>query len=148
MQSWTTPTPIQLPIEFERLARLDLEFVNVRRDLGSFTALVFVNPEGNIAAGDGREHHACVGSFTIFAPSECWGAEGHCDWAREPVSAFDRRGPHHLTPINVTMEITGSLRRLGNPDTLSVTVHAALRNNAETAEGVLVFERLMALAYE
>jgi hypothetical protein len=148
MQRWSTPEPIALPIEFGRLARLDLEFVNVRRDVGSFTAVVFVNPEGDIAAGEGRKHPACVGSFTIFAPSECWGAEGHCDWAREPVSAFDRRGPHHLTPINVTMEITGSLSRLDNPDALSVTVHAARRSDPDAAEGVLMFERLTALAYE
>ena len=46
------------------------------------------------------------------------------------MSAFDRRGPHHLTPINVTMEITDALSKLGNPSELSVTVHAALRERA------------------
>lgn len=147
MQRWTTPTPIELSIDYARLARLDLEFVNVRRDIGTFTALVFVN-SAELASDTGREHESCVGSFTVFAPSECWGGEGHCDWTRDPVSAFDRRGPHHLTPINISMEITDAMPRLGNPDALSVTVHAARRSDPEATEGVLVFDRLLALAYE
>lgn len=150
MQTWTTPTPLALPIEFARLKRLDLEFVNVRRDHGSFTAFVFVDPPPGpkVEPGDGRRHESCVGSFTIFAPSECWGEQGHCDWERGPVSPFDRRGPHHLVPINVTVEITDAIPRLGNPDALAVTVHAALRENPEATEGVLVFDQLLALAYQ
>jgi hypothetical protein len=147
VQRWTTPAALQLPIEFARISRLDLEFVNVRRDHGSFTAVVFVNPP-ELSTDAGREHESCVGSFTIFAPSECWGGEGHCDWERAPVSAFDRRGPHHLTPINVRMEITEAIERLGNPDALEVTVHAALRNDPDAAEGVLIFDKLLALAYQ
>jgi hypothetical protein len=89
-----------------------------------------------------------VGSFTIFAPSWCWGASGHCDWERPPVSAFDRRGPHHLIPINVSMDITHAIARLGNPDVLNVTVHSALRTDPQATEGVLVFDQLLALAYQ
>jgi hypothetical protein len=147
MQAWTTPAPLSVPIDFTTLKRLDLEFVGVHRDHGSFTAFVFVNaPE--LRGDAGRDHENFVGSFTIFAPGWCWGAEGHCDWEREPVSAFDRRGPHHLIPINVSMEITDAIERLGNPDALTVTVHAALRTNPEAAEGVLVFDELLALAYQ
>ena len=147
MQRWTTAEPIRLPIDFAHIKRLDLEFVRLRRDLGSFTAFTFVNA-GDLPADAGRDHENFVGSFTIFAPSECWGGEGHCDWKREPVSAFDRRGPHHLTPINVTMEITDALERLGNPDELTVTVHAAFRERPEEIDGVLVFDQLLALAYQ
>lgn len=147
MQIWTTPQPLEVPIDLGTLTRLDLEFVNVRRDNGSFTAFVFVNPEG-LAPDSGRDHHSFVGSFSIFAPTDCWGEEGHCDWKRGPVSPFDRRPPHHLAPINVTVEITDALSRLGNPDTLEVTVHAARRHDHELSEGVLVFDNLLALAYQ
>jgi hypothetical protein len=147
MQRWSTPEPLRLPIDFSAVARLDLEFVNVRRDGGSFTAFVFVNAD-ELSADAGREHDSFVGSFTVFAQSECWGEGDHCDWQRGPVSAFDRRPPHHLTPINVSMNITEALAELDNPDTLSVTVHAARRADPEAAEGVLMFDRVIALAYQ
>jgi hypothetical protein len=147
MQRWNTPEPLRLPIDFSELARLDLEFVNVHRDGGSFTAFVFVNA-GDLPADAGRDHESFAGSFTVFAQSECWGVGDHCDWERGPVSAFDRRPPHHLTPINVSMDITEVIADLGNPETLTVTVHAARRADPEAAEGVFVFDRVIALAYQ
>jgi hypothetical protein len=147
MQAWTSPEPLRLPISFARVSRLDLEFLSVRRDAGTFTAFVFINA-GELPADAGRDHERFAGSFTIFAPTECWGADGHCDWEKGPVSAFDRRPPHHLTPINVTMEVTDLIDELGNPDELEVTVHAALRDDPEATEGVLRFEGLTALAYQ
>jgi hypothetical protein len=147
VQRWTTPEPLALPIPFADVQRLDLEFVNVRRDNGSFTAYVYVNA-GDLETEAGRDHERFAGSFSIFAPSECWGVDDHCDWSKGPVSPFDRRPPHHLTPINVSMDITDTIRRLGDPDALTVTVHAARRDDPEAAEGVLRFERLTALAYQ
>ena len=147
MQRWITQEPLPLPIDFAGLARLDLEFVNVRRDSGSFTAFVFVNAD-KLPADAGREHDRFAGSFTVFAQGECWGVGDHCDWRRGPVSAFDRRPPHHLTPINVSMDITEAIASLGNPDTVSVTVHAARRADPEATEGVFVCDRVIALAYQ
>ena len=147
MQRWRTAEPLVLPIDFSSLARLDLEFTNVRRDHGSFTAYVFVN-DTDVPADAGRDRESFVGSFTIFAPTKCWGVDDHCDWSRGRVSAFDRRPPHHLTPINVSLEITDAIKRLGNPDTLDVTVHAALRTDPAATDAVLVFDRLLALEYQ
>ena len=146
MQRWTTPEPLSLPIDFDGLTRLDLEFVNVRREAGSFTAFVFVNA-GELPGDAGREHESFAGSFTVFSQRECWGEGDHCDWKRGPVSAFDRRPPHHLTPMNVSMDITETIRTLGDPDGLTVTVHASRRGDDAT-EGVLVFDRVIALAYQ
>jgi len=146
MQRWTNPEPLALPIAFDAVNRIDLEFVNVRGDAGSFTAYVFLNAEG-LESGADREHERFAGSFSIFSQEECWGAEGHCDWKRGPVSPFDRRPPHHLTPTNITMDVTETARRLGDPSELFVTVHAARASDPELAEGVLRFDRLTALAY-
>jgi hypothetical protein len=148
MQRWTTPEPLVLPIRFSEVQRLDLEFINVRRDAGSFTAFVYVNVDEPSIGDAGRNHEHFAGSFSIFAPTECWGVEDHCDWSKGPVSAFDRRPPHHLTPINVSMDITDAIRRLGDPDALTVTIHAARREDPDAEEGVLRFERLTALAYQ
>jgi hypothetical protein len=147
MQRWVTPGPLRLPIDFAGTRRLDLEFTNVRRDAGSFSAFVFVNAE-DLNGAAGREHERFAGSFTVFAPTECWGVDDHCDWEKGPISPFDRRPPHHLTPINISMDITATIRRLDNPDTLTVTVHSALLDDPEATEGVLRFERLTALAYQ
>jgi hypothetical protein len=147
MQRWTTPTPLRLPIAFDSLARLDLEFVNVHRDQGSFTAFVFVGVE-EVPDDAGRDHERFAGSFSVFGPEECWGGEGHCDWERGLVSDFDRRPPHHLIPMNISMDITHAIQGLGNPTRLAVTVHAARRQEPRVREGVLRFERLSALAYQ
>lgn len=146
MQRWTTEKPLALPIAFDSVQRIDLEFVNVRRDGGSFTAFVFLNA-GELPADAGRDHENFAGSFSVFTSDECWGGEGHCDWKREPVSDFDRRPPHHLAPINVSMDVTETAMRLGDPKRLTVTVHAARTADPEAREGVLRFERLTALAY-
>jgi hypothetical protein len=147
MQTWRADNPLELPIDFAHLSRLDLDFVNVRRDHGTFTAFVFVNAE-ELAVDAGRDHESFAGAFTIFAPGQCWGVDDHCDWRRPPVSAFDRRPAHHLTPINVTLEITHLIERIGNPDALSVTVHAARRTDPEATEGVFVLDGVQALAYQ
>jgi hypothetical protein len=147
MQRWTTPSPLRLPIPFAAVARLDLEFVNLRRDGGSFTAYVFVGPR-DVPADADRGHEAFVGSFSVFAPTECWGADDHCDWKKGPVSRFDQRPPHHMTPIGISMEVTDALPRLGDAEEFFVTVHAARRADPDAAEGVLRFERLTALAYQ
>jgi hypothetical protein len=146
MQRWTTPEPLTLPIDFDTVDRIDLEFVNVRGDAGSLTAYVFLNAEG-LESGATRDHDRFAGSFSIFSREECWGGEGHCDWKRGPVSPFDRRPPHHLTPTNITMDVTETVRRLGDPSELFVTVHAARASDPEAEEGVLRFDRLTGLAY-
>jgi hypothetical protein len=146
MQRWHTEEPLRVPISFAALSRFDLEFIDVRRDRGSFTAMVFLGA-GEVPAGAGREHERFAGSFSVFGPGECWGEEGHCDWRREPVSAFDRRPPHHLAPINVSMDVTETIRRLGNPARLEVSVHATRVGEPKARQGVLVFERLAAMAY-
>jgi len=146
MQRWTTPKPLAVPIAFDSVKRIDLEFVNVRRDAGSFTAYVFLNAR-KLGPRAGRDDDRFAGSFSVFAPSECWGGEGHCDWKRGPASDFDRRPPHHLSPINISMDVTEAALRLGDPKRLSVTVHAALTENPKLKDGVLRFDALTVLAY-
>jgi hypothetical protein len=148
MQIWRTPEPLPLPISFASVARLDLEFQDVRRDAGSFTCYVFLNPGGDVPAEAGRDHPSFAGSFTIFAHGRCWGGDGHCDFRRGPIHAFDRRPPHHLQPINVSMDMTDQLDRLEDPDALEVIVHATRLSEPDAADGVLRFERLTALAYQ
>src|SRR5206468_1231186 len=59
----------------------------------------------------GRGH---AGHFTVFGHGECWGDLGHCDVPTGALHAFDRRPPHPLTPINITVEVTDALKALGD----------------------------------
>jgi hypothetical protein len=147
MQRWTTPEPLLLPISFSQVSRLDLEFVGLRRNVASFTALVFLNAE-DLPRTAGRDHELCAGSFSIFGQGECWGDQGHCDWKRDPVSDFDRTPPHHLAPINLVMDVTPTMQHLGDPTELTVTIHAANRENPRARTGVIAFDRLEARAYQ
>jgi len=147
MYRWRTKSPLRLAIPFAEVSRVDLEFVDLHRSDGSFTALVFLNG-GDLPPSAGRDHERFAGSFTVFAPMECWGGEGHCDWERGPVSPFDSRPEHHLSPINVTMDVTETIRKLGNPRDLEVSVHAARRTDPKSTHQVLRFSELRALAYQ
>ncbi|HEY6780266.1 MAG TPA: hypothetical protein VI111_04885 [Thermoleophilaceae bacterium] len=146
MQRWTAPQPLALPIDVATVSRLDLEFLDVRRDEGSFTLYVFLNAD-ELGPEAGRDHPHFAAGYTVFAQTDCWGDEGHCDWKRGRVHDFDRRPDHHLTPFNLTLEVTQAVKRLGNPDTLTVTIHAARLGDPD-ADDVFRFRELVALAYQ
>jgi len=146
MQVWSTSAQLALPIDVERVSRLDLEFIDVRRDRGSFTVLVFLNAD-ELAQNAGRDHERFAAGYTVFAQSGCWGASGHCDWERGPASAFDRRPEHHLRPFNLTLDVTRAVKRLGNPDALKLTIHAAALDDP-AATDVFRFRQVAALAYQ
>jgi hypothetical protein len=145
MQSWTSK-PLELPIDFARVSRLDLHFEGIRQTEGSFGALVFLNAR-RVPREAGPDHRSYAGRFTVFAADGCWGEEDHCDWKRGPVTAFDRRPPHHLTPVLVKLDITDAVQRLGNPERLTVTVHATKASDPRATD-VIKFERLTAHAYQ
>lgn len=146
MQVWSTSEPLALPIDVGRVSRLDLEFTEVRRDLGSFTMFVFLNAD-ELPQDAGRDHERFAAGYTVFAQKGCWGDSGHCDWERGPVSPFDRRPQHHLRPFNLTLDVTQAVKRLGNPDALQLTIHAAQLDDP-AATDVLRFRRVAALAYQ
>ncbi|MFL5781703.1 MAG: hypothetical protein ACJ760_10360 [Thermoleophilaceae bacterium] len=145
MERWKGK-PLELPIDFGSLSRLDLVFEGMRRDEGTFTAYVFLNAP-RLRADAGRDHPRFAAAFTLFAHEQCWGDEGHCDWKREPVSPFDMRPEHDVTPTAVTLDVTDAIRRLGNPDQLTVTVHATKLADPKETQGIVRFERLTAVAY-
>ena len=146
MQRWTSE-PIPLEIDLARVERVDLIFQGVRRDAGSFVAFVFLG-ESDVPAEAGRDYASFGAAFSVFAHSRCWGDEGHCDWRRGPVDAFDQRPEHHLRPIDVTLDVTDAAKQLSSLDRLVVTVHAAKLDDAEATSGVLRFDALTARAYQ
>jgi len=88
-----------------------------------------------------------AGHFTVFAHGDCWGDPGHCDPPGKPVHAFDRRAPHPLAPINITVEITEALQALKDVEEVTVTA-LAYSTEPDKREDVLRFGRLTLITYD
>jgi hypothetical protein len=145
MQRWSSE-PIAVPSSVEQIASAQLEFAGVRHDGPSFSFYAFLTAGEQPPEDAGREHPAFAAAMTVFAHGDCWGGAGHCDWKRGPVSDFDRRPEHHLTPQTLTLDVTERLKALGNPDRVIVTILAS-RPTDRDAEDVMRFERLSLYCY-
>ncbi len=146
MQRWTSE-PLMVPTLVEQITSAQLEFAGVRHDGPSFTFYAFLTAGDERPSADaGRDDASFAAAMTVFAHGECWGGAGHCDWKREPVSAFDRRPEHHLTPHTLTLDVTERLKALENPDEVTVTIFAS-RPTERGAEDVMRFERVSLYCY-
>jgi tyrosinase len=144
MERWTSePLPFD---PSEAYARVDLEFEGVEHDSSTFTALAYLNNR-DVPDDAGRDdEQGFAGGFTVFGHGACWGQLGHCDPGRDPVSEFDARPEHPLTPVNMTLEITEAVRRLGSPESIEVTLLVASEDEDE--EQLLRFDQLTLVVYE
>jgi hypothetical protein len=146
MQRWTSD-PLRVPRDpAAPWKRADLAFEGVQHDGPSFRVLLYLNnPDADQNAGRGAES-GYAGEFPVFAHGDCWGDVGHCEVNRGPVSPFDHRPLHPLTPIGVSVEITEGLQRLADQE--QVTVTAVAFSTDEDKTDVLRFTRLHLLTYD
>lgn len=88
--------------------RDDLIFSEVDHSGPSYQVLVHLvglDEKGDAVA------QADAGSFYVFGHGSCFGDEGHCD-VRGPISAYDYRRPHQLTPTTSLVVATEAVRTL------------------------------------
>jgi hypothetical protein len=145
MQRWTSD-PLELTVDpAAPFSRVDLEFEEVSHDGDSYVALVYLNnPRANARTGR-DESKGFVCGFTVFGHGVCWGVDDeHCA-VRDPVSPFDRRPEHRLTPQNVTLDVTEAVNGLGDVDELMVTVVATSTGDSRKP---LRFSELTLVAYQ
>lgn len=136
-----------LPVPAGPWARADLELTGIDHSGDSFVVLLYLdNPDADADTGRG-EGTGFATSFTVFGHGECWGDAGHCR-VEEPVSPFDRRPPHALVPIDVTVTITDALRRVAGEETI-VTALAFLAGPEPRDQdtGILLFDELSLVVY-
>jgi hypothetical protein len=126
--------------------RVDLEFEEVEHDSSSFVALVYLNNEKATARTGRDETKGFAAAFSVFGHGVCWGEQGHCE-RTDRASAFDRRPEHALTPQNVTLDVTDSVKQLGDVDELRVTV-VATSTDPQKSRGILRFRALTLVTYE
>jgi hypothetical protein len=142
--------PLRLPPKGEPpFRRADLELVGLEKSGPSFVLNVFVaNPEADDQTPQ-EITSGWAGTLPVFAHGDCWGSQGHCDTPRGPVSGFDRRLPHALTPTNLAMEITDALRFLGPVEEVIVTIIAQEADpDREERKQILRFQKLVLVTYD
>ncbi len=145
MQRWTSQ-PLTVPRHpGAPYARADLEIEGVQHDGPSCYALFYFNlPEADEHTG--RDIPQFAGAFSLFAHGRCWGDPGHCEVPSGPLSVFDRRPPHPLTPINITLTVTEALRAVAEAEvTVTVLTFPVLGSDSDQA---LRFSRLTLLTYD
>ncbi|HWF73575.1 MAG TPA: hypothetical protein VG186_09535 [Solirubrobacteraceae bacterium] len=145
MQRWTSE-PLAVPRHLAApYARADLEFEGVLHDGPSCYVMLYLNlPDADERTG--RAVAQFAGAFSLFAHGNCWGDAGHCDARSGPVNAFDRRLPHPLTPINMTVQVTTALRAV-TADEVTVTMLTFPVAGSDRDE-LLRFARLSLITYD
>lgn len=108
MSDTATAETIDMPIGHTEFRRADLVFAGVDHSGPSYKMLIRLL--GHNAAG-AQVADVEAGSYTIFGHGGCFGDEGHCD-VRAPVSSFDYRRPHQLSPLTTVVVITEALKSL------------------------------------
>lgn len=145
MQRWTSQ-PLMVPHHPQApYARADLEIEGVRHDGPSCYVLLYLNlPQADEHTG--RDVPQFAGAFSLFAHGRCWGDAGHCEVPPGPPSPFDRRLPHRLTPINITVTVTEALRAVTEDEvTVTMLTFPVLGSDGDEP---LRFSRLTLLSYD
>jgi hypothetical protein len=141
------------PWEGDGFARADLEFHGVEHDGLSFEARVFVG-DARVDESTPRDaEHGYAGAFYVFGHGGCFGEHGHCHVPVGPLSAYDVRPSHQLTPQRKIVIATEPIKVLAEQgrDAFRVTVvpvvPASVEGDDDTVEDVLRFERLTLATY-
>ncbi|HLK16669.1 MAG TPA: hypothetical protein VKT78_17820 [Fimbriimonadaceae bacterium] len=131
-----TSKPLHLPTDPVELeyTRADLEFHGLDHSEWSFEGELFINnPKADAKTAKSLDN-GYVGSFHVFGHGGCYGNEGHCEIPAQR-RAFDRRRPHHLTPIVKTVIVTNGLKKLlPKGGDFTVTVVGIVRGGTEDCD--------------
>ena len=102
-----------------------LVFQSMAKTKDSYEVRVFFNDDAASEETPVKNNPSYAGTLWIFGHGECIGDLGHCDRPL-PRRDFDQRPPHHLTPYDLTMNVSDSLRAIvreaGSPLHVSVVI--------------------------
>jgi tyrosinase len=132
-----------------RFFRGELHFRGVAHPRDSVEVRVFANaPNVSVSTPTTGNEHYC-GSLFLFGHGICGGDEGHCD---VPDAAqrdfFDIRPAHHLTPMDLVLDVGDTLAWLldQNAQTLAVSLLAVNHDGSAADASVFQFDELTFVA--
>lgn len=142
--------PLKFDIEKlgDKLYRVDLQFHGIDHSGPSYEGRIFINnPQADQNTRITLEN-GYVGSYHIFGHGRCFGNVGHCD-ITGPVSPFDYRPSHPLTPAFKRIRITDQIKKIGkNKKELAITIVPILSGRVEDqTKDVVKLERISIISY-
>jgi tyrosinase len=117
-----TSKPIALPAAVRTAAfkHAELDFFEVDHSGASYQGRVFFNNPSADENTPRELESGYAGAFHIFGHGGCFGEVGHCEVMER--RADDTRNRHPLTPTEVSVDVTQTLRHVASRDQLTVTV--------------------------
>lgn len=99
----------------------ELVLRQIRHPRDSLQVRVFLDkPDADV--GTPRSEPGYAGCRFVFGHGDCAGSDsGHCDW-RKVRGPFDPRGPHHMKPFDLRLDVGAALRRVAKGASVNVTV--------------------------
>lgn len=150
-----TSEPLELPAldTIDDVTRADLVFYGVDHSGPSYEARVFLNNPKADAETEQVLESGYAGSFSVFGHNGCFGEDGHCLPGQRYTDEYDRRAPHPLKPLTMTVIATDAVRRaLLNPAVreVTVTVVPVVPDDGfpKSSDDPLRFEYVRLLTYE
>jgi tyrosinase len=105
--------------------QVELRFHKVKHPKTSFEIRVFLNQPDATAATSIEDNPHYAGSIFVFGHGECGGDAGHCEPPVAPRGVFDLRPPHHLTPMELSLDASdavAAIAKTGVAPTSGITV--------------------------
>jgi tyrosinase len=132
-----------------RFVRAELHFRGVPHPKDSIEVRVFANVEHADANTPTGDNPLYCGSLYLFGHGICAGDEGHCD-VPDVVErdVFDIRPPHHLTAMNLMLDIGDTLAALleQRQQSLSVSLVALDNQGRAVDASTFLFDELTLVA--
>lgn len=145
---------VSAPLKFDikklgdKFYRVDLQFHEIDHSGPSYEGRIFIN---NPKADENTLKtlkNGYVGSYHIFGHGGCFGDVGHCE-VRKPISPFDYRPSHPLTPAFKRIRITDQIKTIakGKKELVITIVPIVSASPTEHNEQVVKLERISIISY-
>ena len=127
------------------IPQVELRFHKVKHPKTSFEIRVFLNqPDANAGTPtENNPHYA--GSMYVFGHGECGGDAGHCEPPVAERGVFDLRPPHHLTPMELTLDASDAVSQIaksGSTADITVTLVAVDHKGKQIDKPGIDFESM------
>jgi tyrosinase len=117
------PLSMDFPLPPAGFRSAELVLAQIRHPRDSLQVRIFLDaPDADIATPTSAP--AFAGSRFVFGHGDCAGSDsGHCDW-RKVRGPLDPRGPHHMKPFDLRVDLGNELRRVApvGAGTVNVTL--------------------------
>lgn len=125
-------------VERAAFSRVELRIHGMQVPIRTLSFDIFLNlPSFALSEGRQKESsHAAL--FTVWGHGECVGGPGHCDPKARNTGFYDLRPTHHLSPFNVTVDLTKRFKALDLAAGIP-TVEVVARSESGTLESDCVF---------